>query len=862
MSTKIGHFEILSELAKSATGTVYKANDPQSGQTIALKAIQLSAFGTAAADVEKSLLEEAESTKTLSSPNIAPVYGAGEIEGQFCAAMEYVQGNSIATMLARKEGFSIWDLLDIGRQVCGGLEHAQSCSVVHYSLEPAKVMCGWDGTVKILGFGVSSVGKFVQHIPGPVPSFLYYMSPEQVRGEALDARSNLFTLGAMLYEMVTDRKAFDGGDIESLQKSILESAPVTPVRVNGKIHPLLSDLIMKALEKDAPRRYERSRDLLDDLEKCKESKPQAAKPTEAPKTAAAPDQQKGVAPKPASASPAQPRVGRSTIATGASPTESGASSKPVEQKFAVPPVGGAESQSRPAQSVAPSLLQKKSEGAPKAAAAAAGAGSRLPTHSATPESAPGRFVTSSAKPTIDATGPHAGNMSSASTAEPEIETFAADAPRITVDPLMSESGPNRAAGASFSEISELPPLKEIYVAPDPPPQSPVQGVTPSVTMFQGSVEKEEKPKIQPREVAEKALKEIKSLPPRLMLYAVTGAAVLILIIGGALALRIHNQNSDDDPGAAAAKVAAESAAQAPASQPTQENPPVPAPTVISPPPSAEPAQAEESPAQSSGSATAKAAAARTRTARKKAVSARLAVVPGQVVVDSTPQGAQVQVDGKSDASWVTPVTVPGLQPGQHSITASKAGYASDTRSVEIAAGSKASFVMHLTQLMATLAVNSDPAAASVFVDGKDAGKTTPAQLSVDKGQHVILVRKLGYIDETSNAQFVPGQTVNISLTLRPLGNADSIKSVGKMKKLFGGKGGEPGQATLSIRTQPKGAQVAINQHMLDKGSPIDVMLDPGNYVVDISLSGYAPIHKIITADKSGKVVVDEILQRQ
>jgi len=223
---------------------------------------------------------------------------------------------------------------------------------------------------------------------------------------------------------------------------------------------------------------------------------------------------------------------------------------------------------------------------------------------------------------------------------------------------------------------------------------------------------------------------------------------------------------------------------------------------------------------------------------------------------------RAQGDGKSDPSWITPFTVPGLRPGQHSITVSKAGYSPDTRSVDVSAGSKSSIVLHLSQLMATLAVNSDPAAASIFVDGKDVGKVTPAQVSVDKGQHVVLVRKLGYIDETSNAQFVPGQTVNISLTLRPLGNADNMKSVGKMKKLFGGKGGQPGQATLSIRTQPKGAQIAINQHIMDKGSPIDVMLDPGNYVVDITLSGYAPIHKIISADKSGKVVVDEVLQRQ
>jgi serine/threonine protein kinase len=121
MPTKIGNFEILSELAKSPTCAVYKANDPETGQTIALKAIQLNAFGEGAEGLEHALLAEAESTKNLSSSNITKVFGAGEIEGQFCATMEYVQGNSIATMLARKEGFSIWDLLDIGRQLCGGL---------------------------------------------------------------------------------------------------------------------------------------------------------------------------------------------------------------------------------------------------------------------------------------------------------------------------------------------------------------------------------------------------------------------------------------------------------------------------------------------------------------------------------------------------------------------------------------------------------------------------------------------------------------------------------------------------------------------------------------------------------------------
>src|SRR5260370_37817681 len=131
MSTKIGHFETLSELDKSATGAVYKATDPQTSQTGALKAMQLSAFGERAGKVEKCLLDEAENIKGLTHSNLSPVFGAGELDGQFCAAMEYIQGNSIATMLANKEGFSIWDLLDIGRQVSRGREFPSSPNLFH-----------------------------------------------------------------------------------------------------------------------------------------------------------------------------------------------------------------------------------------------------------------------------------------------------------------------------------------------------------------------------------------------------------------------------------------------------------------------------------------------------------------------------------------------------------------------------------------------------------------------------------------------------------------------------------------------------------------------------------------------------------
>jgi len=249
MSNKIGRFEILSEIHHSDNSVVYKATDPESGQTVALKTIQLAPLGEQAATLVQTLLAESEASKSLNSHNLVVLYGAGEMDGRFCASLEYVQGNSVATMLARKEGFSIWDLQDIARQSCQGLDHAHAKNIFHYTLEPAKVMVSWDGTVKILGFGISAMGAFAAQASGKPPQTLHYMSPEQLRGDPLDARSSFFSLGAILYEMVTERKAFDGQDADEVRQAILEGTPVALSHVKGKVHPVLSEVIMKALAK-------------------------------------------------------------------------------------------------------------------------------------------------------------------------------------------------------------------------------------------------------------------------------------------------------------------------------------------------------------------------------------------------------------------------------------------------------------------------------------------------------------------------------------------------------------------------------------------------------------------------------------
>jgi serine/threonine protein kinase len=851
MSTKIGHFEILSELSKSDSGCVYKASDPESGQTLALKTIRLDVFGEHADEVVQRILQEAESTKDLSSSNITLVYGAGEIDGQFCAAMEYIQGNSVATMLARKEGFSIWDLLDISRQVCQGLDHAHQHNVFHISLEPAKVMVTWDGTVKILSFGISSTGYVAAGATGAPPSVLHYMSPEQVRGETLDARSNLFTWGAMLYEMVSDRKAFDGTDADVVRQKILEEMPTPPFKLNPKINAAASEVIMRALAKDPAERYQSGRDMVSDLEKCRESSGKTAKKAEPPQAPAGPDKIKAAA----ATKFAPPAAPRETPATSASKVEP----KPPGTRFSEPvPSRNDEletSWTPPAPAPAKPTKQKAvsvttpvpSEN--QAAAAAAGWSYGAPgsgTHHLDPSA---QFVTSVVKASVEALHKETANMSSAVLDEPVVEK-----PKIAVDPLMAERTASSRQGVSFSDLAELPPLKEVYVAsPRPTSETPVeQEALPSIILRRSEPEK---PKVQPREVAEKAFKEIKSVPPKLMLYSIAAAVALILVIVIGVFWHSHSQNTDEDGGPVTGQPAS-TATRADASPQPQASARMQSAAQEEAPP--QPTVRERAP----GKPAALAAAKSRNPKSKKGASPAPTAIPGQLTVDSTPQGAQVQIDGRLDPSWLTPCTLTALAPGPHTIVVSKSGYGQETRTADVASASRASLSVHLNALSAAVMVSSDPVGALIFVDGKDTLRVTPSQITLEKGTHTVLVRKPGYLDETTSATAQPGQTFHFLPTLRPLGNADQIKTVGKFKRLFGGNGAQAGMGKVSIKTLPKGAQIAVNRRMLEKATPTEFLLNPGNYIVDITLTGYKPVQKVITVDRNGNLAIDETLESQ
>jgi serine/threonine protein kinase len=822
MSNKIGRFEILSEIAHSDISSVYKATDPESGQTVALKTVRLEVVGKQATTLVKNLLEEAEASKVLNSHNIALLYGAEEVDGVFCASLEYVQGNSVATMLARKEGFSIWDLQDIARQTCQGLDHAHAKNLVHYTLEPAKIMVSWDGTVKILGFGISTMSAFAAQASGAAPGVLHYMSPEQLRGDPLGAPSNIFSLGAIFYEMVTERKAFDGEDADQVRQSISEMTPVAPDQINRKIHPALSQVIMKALSKAPDERYQSGQDLVNDLERCKESASKAA-------AAAKPGQIAQKAPAPAASAP--PVKPASPAVTQPKPTFKPAA--PIAKAPTPPPA---------AKAAAAGRTGSGGNSASSSGLITPNLDQAAPVINTSPEASVETF-------SVESFSNAPATMSSAAIIEPEVE-----APKINVDPMMAEgTKAGASASRSFSEIDELPPLKEVYVAPPPPPRPADEPPAPDAvhaTVFNNAAP--EKPKIQPREVAKKAVAEIKKTPPQLFMFSVAGAIGIIVLIVAAIAWHIHSENADDDapnqPPAPAASAPAQPNGANPSTEASANNQSAvqvaPEPVTVAPP------AVSVQPKYSNNK----------KKAKPKAVAP--AIVPGQLNVNSTPAGAQIQIDGQNDPSWVTPFNIAGLNPGQHTLTIIKPGYATDTRSIEVASGSRSFVSVQLAQLAATVSVTSDPAGAAIWMDGKDTGRVTPAQISVDKpGNHSFAFKKQGYLDETSSANLQVGQTFHLSPSLKALGNTDDIRIGGKFKKLFGGSD-TAGMGAVSVKTSPKGAQVAINNRILDKNSPVELYLDPGNYVLDITLSGFKSIHRVITVEKNGKVAIDESLDRE
>ncbi len=265
---KAGRYEIIGELGRGAMGVVYKATDPVIGRTVAVKTIKLSEEGTGLSRPEllTRFQTEARAAGLLTHPNIVVVFDAGEEDGLYYITMELVEGRSLQAHLDGQVAFALPRVLRIMEQTCSALQFAHERNVVHRDIKPANIMLTADDTVKVTDFGTAKILQFgtmqqTAHVMG-TPS---YMSPEQVKGRAVDGRSDIFSLGVLLYEMVTGEKPFPGQNITTVIYKIVNEEPVPPRQIDPSIHPGISAVVMKALAKEPEARYQSSREMLEDL---------------------------------------------------------------------------------------------------------------------------------------------------------------------------------------------------------------------------------------------------------------------------------------------------------------------------------------------------------------------------------------------------------------------------------------------------------------------------------------------------------------------------------------------------------------------------------------------------------------------
>ena len=220
---------------------------------------------------------------------------------------------------------------------------------------------------------------------------------------------------------------------------------------------------------------------------------------------------------------------------------------------------------------------------------------------------------------------------------------------------------------------------------------------------------------------------------------------------------------------------------------------------------------------------------------------------------STPVGAKVQIDGKSDANWTTPFSTK-LAPGQHTFTFTKPGYVGDTKTITVATGKPPRVEVKLSESLSSASLNSDPAGASIEVDGKPSGKLTPAVLSLDKGDHAFIFRKDGFQDLSKTSTLKTGEPFAFTATLKPI-QKESGGSI--FKKIFGG--GD--KVSVQVSSDPKGAEIYIEGNYLNKKTPSKISLAPGDYELQLKLDGYTTLIRKVTVQKDTPLTISESLKK-
>jgi serine/threonine-protein kinase len=757
-----GRYQLQDELGRGAMGVVYKAHDPTIGRTVAVKTMRLAEAQTGLSHDEliARFGVETRAAGLLTHPNIVVVYDAGEDHGLFYITMEYVQGRSLQAMMDDKQVFPLPRVIKIVEQAGSALDFAHQNNVVHRDIKPANLMMTGDDVVKVTDFGTAKILQKGATQTGAILGTPSYMSPEQVKGKPVDGRSDIFSLGVILYELVTSEKPFPGQNVTTVIYKIVNEEPIPPRELDTSIHPGLNFVITKALSKDPDQRYQSCKELFTDLRNYRElggdgpimdtatvvmpgrSRPKAVEEEIARQQAAKdrPPHAVTAMPKP------QPEV---------------AAPRPLPKPMTLPPLTG--SIPRPAPP------QKKGSGSVWLGlilllAVGAGGYALWPTlrdtlqgnrpadsASLTPATPPGG-ATDAAKSAPD----KAGDSSAAKLAEPEPEPAASDPDSARVQTGIEQ----RLNTAGFSRI-----------------RARVDGKNLTLT---GRLTPAEHRRLRGR---------IARLAPGLTL----NDRIEVAEAGAPVAAALSGEESR---------------------------------------PRVAPGRGE------------------------------IEVITGDLL------GATVTLKGPKGETQTdrSPTRFEDLAPGRYGIEITKEGYGTENRIVNLTPGRVQKVEVTLRAMMGGVLVNSSPANATIFINGKRQEENTPATIRLTPGTYRVEVAMEGYQGAAQTVQVQGEDLKRADFTLprltsgtpgqRPAAPASAQGQAPAPQRATSGPG------FLEIRTIPPGADIIINGTNTGRKTPARLELPAGTYRVTIYLRGYQALQRQVAIEDGKTFPIAEALAKQ
>ena len=278
--TALGHYEVLSPLGKGGMGEVYRAMDRTLGREVAIKVLP-DAFGHDPIRVAR-FKQEARAAAALNHPNICAIHEVGDHDGQPFIVMELLRGQTLEARLSSQGRLECDEVLELSTQLADALDAAHTAGIVHRDVKPANIFITARGQAKILDFGIAKTNSLnaaealtntrdVEQLTGNGTTLgtLAYMSPEQALGKELDPRTDLFSLGAVIYEALTGKPPFTGATPAAIFDQILNRAPTAPVLLNSGVTPGLEGVVAKLLDKDVDLRYQHASELRADLKRMR-----------------------------------------------------------------------------------------------------------------------------------------------------------------------------------------------------------------------------------------------------------------------------------------------------------------------------------------------------------------------------------------------------------------------------------------------------------------------------------------------------------------------------------------------------------------------------------------------------------------